>query len=914
MAPLPTIPQQLLESKLAPPLSGRSEVSRPRLIEWLNSVGQAKLILIRAPAGFGKTTLMAQWFDDHREKELPAAWLTLDEGDDDPARFLADLIAAVEKSLPRSAAGSAPDPISHEHNPTGLLLYLLERLSALETSFTLFLDDFGVIKSAESLKPIQQLLQQLPPDKRLVMTSRHLPKLKLGRLRAQGGLAEIDLEGLRFSLDETREFIRRADNLELDETEIASLYHSTEGWVAGLQLSTLSSTWREKEGRFEKTSLLAIDNISEYLAEDVLSGQAEDVQSFLIRTSMLQSLSASLCDAVTGQGGSAEMLEHLERENLFISPLDENRHWYRYHSLFARFLQKRLERRGEECLLDLHRAASRWYAGAGYLREAANHSMLAKDQDCAAQLIEQCSFRLLAAGQMDTVVEWGERLAGEVLDRHRVLQLAYALALVYRQQYERAQQIYQRLVAGIGYSGDEADFVTDLCITRLLILIAQDNPGEAEKVLAEAVSADLEVKGAANSRFLPAIFNIACYLNIITERYELARKYLRTSMRYSNILPDSMVHLFYSSCFEAIICLRQGRVREVLELAGARLANASGVLKYSTGATVLAVVEAAALYEINEIDRAEKLLLAYADLLPTAGPTDLMMMGTLTLARIRFVHGDQSGALRLLGQLERFGHERGIPRAVATSHQEQIRLLLHSGRIEQALGFCKNYDDEAVWEPFKGRSMIANFPETPQVTAVRLLIGEKRYPEAAASLRGELQRAQERGNQRLSLLLRILLARVLEAEGETAAALRLLQEALNDARAEGLMRCFLDEGEPVIRLVRELRKRLVSEAPGEKGGLSLDFLDRLLKASDGAVGSSSAAGFEPEALRLDPLTEREKEIMVKLALGYSNKQLADCLFISVYTVQYHLRNIYSKLGVNNRGQAVALARSYGLID
>ncbi len=915
MAPLSTLPQQLFESKLAPPLGGRSEVSRPRLIEWLKSVEHARLVVIRAPAGFGKTTLMAQWFNDHQAKGLPAAWLSLDEGDDDPVRFLTCLIAAIEKGAPQARPpGPGPDPISHGHNPTGLLMYLLEMLSAIEGPFNLFLDDFGAIKSPEVLKPIQQLLQHLPPDKRLVITSRHLPDLKLGRLRSQGGVAEIDQEGLRFSPAETREFIRLAANFELDEAEMESLYQSTEGWAAGLQLSTLSSTWRDKEGRFEKTSRLAIDNISEYLAEDVLSGQSEEVQSFLIRTSILPRLCAPLCDAVTGLTDSAEMLEYLERENLFIAPLDEQRHWYRYHSLFAKFLRKRLERRGEARLLELHRAASNWYAGAEYPQEAANHAMLAKDPERAAQLVEQCAFAFLAAGQMDRVVEWGERLDEAVLARHRVLRLAYALALVFRQQYEKAQDVYRRLRDDVCASGDEADFVADLSITRLLILIAQDDPGEAERVLSETVSADLEVKGAAHSRFLPAIFNIASYLNIVAERYALARKYLRISMRYSRILPDSMVHLSYSNCFEAIICLKQARVSEVLELTGAALDKVSGVSRYSTGATVLAVIEAAALYEINEIARAEQLLLSYQDLLPSAGPTDIMMIGTLTLARIQFIQGDLNGALRLLGQLERFGYEHGIPRAVATSHQEHIRMLLQRGDVQQALGFHQNHADATIWERFEGRTMIANSPETPQVGRVRLLLAEENYPAAVAMLKPELQRSEEQGSLQLSLLLRILQAKTLALGGETGPALAVLQEALATAQSEGLVRCFLDEGEPISQLVRELRKRLVTQGPVEQAGLSVEFLDRLQRAMNGPVESRGGGGSEPESLQLDPLTEREKEIMSRLAMGYSNKQMAENLFISVYTVQYHLRNIYSKLGVNNRGQAVALARSYGLID
>jgi LuxR family maltose regulon positive regulatory protein len=902
----------LLQSKLQPPISGRFVVPRTRLIEAVRSAQYAKLVMVRAPAGFGKTTLMAECLSDLRNQGVSTAWLTLDAADNDPVRFLTYLIAAIKKSNPGfELGGDEPDLMFAGHAPTGVFLYLLDRVSAFAGPLTLFLDDFGVIRSPEVLEIVRQLLHHLPPEKRLMIALRQVPDLGLGRLRAQGDLLEVELGDLRFTRDEAAQFIRKSRGLELDDRSVDALHRFAEGWVAGLQLSTLSPALRGNREHGDGTPPHVASGFADYLVEEVLSCQSETVQAFLLQTSVLKTLSAPLCDALTGRADANEMLAFLERENLFVVPLDEERRCFRYHSIFATFLRSRLEQRDRKRAVQLHKAACEWYAAAGDVDAAAEHALAAGDTEFAGEYLARCAFDLVRTGQAATVAVWGDRLPAQVLDRHPELQLAYAYALTVRYQYDRALDVLDRLTRNVEQSNAQVHFRRDVRCVRIISLFVNDRIDECERITRE-VLAEPALEGDRQTRFLPTPFTIAAYLEMTAGRWEQALRYVSKTGQL--VGQTTWVMKVYGRFVAGCLYLTQGRLHEALALTSATLQEIEATpARYSGGGTAIAVLEAEILYERNDLAGAERLLLAHRAMLPTVMP-DIMIVGFRTLARLQIANGQRDEAMRSLAQLERLGEDRGALRISASARQERIRMALSAGELERALVIQREHDDAAIWSGFAGRCMKGSDPETPDVTRIRLLLAQGQARKALDALKDAVSAAVEAGFFRQALLLRVLGATAHEACGERRLALRVLKEALAAAQGEGFVRTFADEGEIVSGMVQEIRK-LVAPVGGIAGreDVSLEFIDRVLQATGAqnptpAAEESTAAGAPSEAL-----TDREIDILGKVALGFSNEDLGAQLCLSVHTVRFHLRNIYVKLGAHNRTQAVALGRRLGLI-
>lgn len=906
----------LLQSKLQPPISGRFVVPRTRLIETVRAARDARLIVVRAPAGFGKTTLMAECLSDLRSHGVATAWLTLDAADNDPVRFLTYLIAAIKKSIPGFELGcDEPDLMFAGHAPTGVFLYLLERLSAVPGALTLALDDFGVIRSSEVLEIVRQLLHHLPPEKRLMIALRQVPDLGLGRLRAQGELLEIELGDLRFTREEAAQFIRRSRGLELDERDVDELHRFAEGWVAGLQLSTLTRALRDGREHREAAPRGVASGISDYLVEEVLNSQPQAIQAFLMQTSILKTLSAPLCDRLTGRSDANEMLGFLEKENLFVVPLDEERRCFRYHSIFATFLRNRLEQREPGRAVRLHKAASEWYAAAGEIDVAAEHALAAGDREFAGEYMARCAFDLVRTGQAATVAGWGDRLPGEVLDRHPELHLAYAYALTVRYQYERALEVLDRLSQNVERSNAHTHLRRDVRCVQAISLFVNDRMGECERITRE-VLAEPGLDEDRQTRFLPTLFTFAAYLEMVAGRCEKALGYVSRTGQL--VGPTTWVMKLYGRFAAGCLHFTQGRIQEALELTSSTLQEIEATpARYSGGGTAIAVLQAEILYERNDLAEAERVLAACRAMLPTVMP-DIMIVGFRTLARLQLARGDRDEAMRSLRQLERLGADRGALRISATARQERVRIALSGGEVDHALEIQRGHDDAAIWSGFAGRCMKGSDPETPAVTRIRLLLAQGQPRKALDAIKDTLSAAVAAGFFRQTLLLRVLAARAHDACGERRQALRVLREALAAAQREGFVRTFADEGDEVRGMVLDIRQH-VAPATGIAGhdDLSVEFIDRVLHAAGEAGPSPDADGATADVSTLpggpQQLTEREVDILGKVALGFSNEDLGAQLCLSVHTVRFHLRNIYVKLGAHNRTQAVALGRRLGLI-
>ncbi len=902
----------LLRSKLSPPLAD-SSIERSRIDEWLGTVLGSRLTLINAPAGFGKTTVMLQLLTRMQHRGVPTAWLSLDDADNDAARFLAYVVRAFQNIDPSLDAGSLAGPpyaaggVPNEHT-LRIHRWMTEDFGR---PFLLFLDDFETIHNAEVLEIVRGFIAASLPGQLLVVASRGTPDLGLARLRVQSRLCEIGPEDLRFAWDETDRFLRIDRGLDLADDELARLFSCTEGWAAGLQLSALALTGREDRHALIESFSGSFGDIADYLAEDVLARQPDDVRRFLLETSILDRLSGPLCDTVTGRNDSYMLLSYLERANLFLMPLDKDRRWYRYHNLFAEFLRSQAERSLPEGLPRLHQLAADWFVEQGHAVEAAKHALAAGELDRAAGLVAECAMVLVGLGQLRTVADWVDRLPSETLDRHPELRIALCWALSMRHGYSEAREVLDQIVQGF-----DPDVSTDPAILdqvyslESVVLSLTDHVDECLRL------SERNLPLIADRESFPygVLANcLGCRL-LEAGRFDEARELLESAEKCHS-RAGNVFGAMYSVCLIGALELLQGRLSAAVERyrAAETTVRRASLTQSQTGA-VAAVFLAEALYEMDRLDEAEQLLAESRDRFRECVPLDVMLLGYLTLARVHAVRGEDEAVAQLLEEAETLGAERGTPRAAATVHLERIRLAVQRGDLQTAERLQHDAADAAAWSRCEGWGMPASDPETKEVSRIRLLVRSGHADRALPLVRSELAQATKGRRLRRALKLKILLAEALNAQGDRRGALRTLRTALLVGSQEGYVRAFADEGPALLHLIAELKGTLQGdEAAG--GSLTGAYLDRILMAgTDATPEATSVPGPPLDDASPEPLTPREAEILGMVARGLTNDETADRLFVTVPTVKFHLRNINTKLRVHNRTRAVARARELGFIS
>jgi len=903
---------RLLRSKLTPPLAGDS-IERTKLDEWLARALLSRLALVHAPAGFGKTTVMVQLRSRMEQRGVPTAWLTLDEADNDVGRFLAYLVGALQ------TVHAGVDPPVTEASLFGTESVVGDRVLRIQQwmtedyqgPFALFLDDFEVIQNPEVLQIMRKLPAQMLPGQLIVVATRDIPDLGLAKLRVGGHLSEIDLDDLRFAWDETDRFLRKGRGLDLADVELARLYRCTEGWAAGLQLSALALAGREDRLSVIEAFSGSFVDIADYLAEDVLSRLPQEVREFLLETSILDRLSGPLCDRVTGRSNSYELLSYLERANLFITPLDQERRWYRYHNLFSEFLRGQAERSLAEGLPGLHQLAADWLVEQGHSVEAAKHALAAGDLDRAAGLVAKCSMVLVGLGQLRTVADWVDRLPSETLDRHPELRIALCWALSMRHHYHEAAAVLDQIKSGLDRDAPVDLGVLDQIYSLESVVLSLTDRVEECLHLSER---NLPLIVDRESFPYGVLCNcLGCRL-LEAGRFDEARELLEGAERCHS-RGGNVFGAMYSACLIGALELLQGRLSRAVERYRTAVADArrASLIQSQTGA-VAAVFLAEALYEMDELGEAEQLLAESRDRFRECVPLDVMLLGYLTLARIHAIRGEDAEVDRLLEEALEVGGERETPRAAATVHLERIRLAVQRGDLATAERMAKESGDGEVWRAFEGWGMPATDPETTEVSRLRLLVRRGKALDAIPRLKTELAKAGETRHFRRALTLRILLAEALDAAGDSRSALRMLREAAAFGGREGFVRAFVDEGPAVLGLILDLREATGPEADVGDSGIPAGYLDRILSA--GPRADPHAAPRKTtyiDGLDFEPLTAREVEILEMVARGFSNNELAGRLFVSVPTVKFHLRNINTKLRADNRTRAAARARELGLI-
>jgi LuxR family maltose regulon positive regulatory protein len=891
-----------LEPKLTPPQSSAFEIVRTEVCERIFAAGAAKLVLLRAPAGFGKTTTMLQVHERFVQTGLSAAWLTLDRADNDVMRFLAALTAALARLIPGLAA-----PQDANSGPDELAFAVIDRVAAHPAPFALFLDDFEALQNPAAIGIVSELIEQLPRGAQLIVGSRGVPELGLGRLRARGRLLEVEPAQLRFSEAEADAFLRQRRGLQLAPDDVRRLHRSTEGWAAALWLASISLENRDDPSRFIAGFSGSNAAVVEYLVEDVLARQSADVRAFLLRTSLLSELNASLCDAVRGRSDSAIMLRTLEQAHLFMTPLQGDHSQYRYHGMFAEFLRTELERHHAREIPGLHRAAARWYDEHRRPVPAIEHALAAGDLTWALPALCVHAHALLEEGRVRLLSRWLDPLlASGALDAFPILQVVHAWAVCFARGPRAAATLLDRLEQR---ADPDPEVRAHRLAMRPLFLSLTDRIDEALPLAAaalEAIPRDL----AFVSGFLEV--NMA-NLALIAGRFHDALRFADAA-RSRQQVRASPFNFALSEAAEAAVDMTQGRLRKAI--AGLRIAVSAGAMdatRSTNGNALAGIPLAQALYEAGQLEQAERLLVVYIPLIRGVGIPDELIIGHVVMARIATDRGDAERAEQMLVELEHIGHRDGLPRVVATARLERVRLLLMADRLAPARSELDRCGDKALWQRVARLTMRANEVETYDVALARWSVRTGHAGEVIRPLRTELEAAERAQRERRALTLRLLLAQALYRDDQRNKAMRMLARAVRLACVEGYVRAFQDEGALLMLILRELRAQpdLVNE--DGHGDEALAFIDRLLREPAQAVHMPGAgSGVEsPPASEL--LTRKELQVLRLAAEGMSNDALAERLFVAETTVRTHLRNINVKLDTRSRVEAVAVARKLGLI-
>ncbi len=888
----PTPGDRLLATKINPPATTPEQVLRSAVCDRIAGANAAKLTLVRAPAGFGKTTAMLQARNRLSASGIDCAWLTLDRADNDASRFLACLAAALGRLMDEPFTSRTP-------------LEAVERIASHDAPFMLFLDEFEAIQEPAVMGLVREIIDHLPRRGQLVIGSRSLPDLGLGRLRARGQLVEIDVDDLRFTVDETVEFFHLRRMEALPAEALLRLHRKTEGWVAAIWLASLTLEQRGTGSDFIDRFSGTHRAVAEYLAQDVLAQQPPEIRDFLLRTSILRHLDAPLCQALNPRHEGGRILERIEAANLFLTPIvapsDGGERSWRYHSLFAHFLRSRLARDQPDEYLRLHLAASGWYEAQGRPVPAIDHAIEGGDHPHALALLGMHVRRFLEQGRMRLLARWFAAVPEAALRSQPLLQVAAVWAACFTHGPWEAMALLED--SGGTCAADTA-VLAHVNALRPLLLAMMDRYEDADAVGRASLARLPTCEPFADTVLANAMAHILATLGQDAEAHRLLEKARRASS-------DGAFNRMYSDSEEGVLDLREGRLRQAT--ARFRMAvNATHSASYSptNGNAWAGVLYAGALYEANRLDETEHLLNVYLPLARDVGLPDHMISSHWMLARIAFLRGDIDQAFQVLTELEYLGHHRQLPRVVASAKLERARLLLLQGRADASRDELARADDRPVWIRVRAMRLPAHDVDTIEFARLRHELSFGDPTAAVPQIRAELAMAEDQGLHRRSLKLRVLLALALGRSGQAGAAVDAMAQVLRQASQEGFVRLILDEGEAVGPLIR----RVACEAP--RSPIFAEYLQRLVKVlAPVAVGHDARDAASPVANTAtpEPLTRKEIRVLQLLAEGYSNNAMAERLFVSDSTVRTHLRNINMKLGAQSRTQAVAIARRLELL-
>jgi LuxR family maltose regulon positive regulatory protein len=883
------MPVPILATKLYIPPPRPKFVSRPRLVDRLNEglARGCKLTLISASAGFGKTTLVSEWIANCGQ---PVAWISLDEGDNDPARFITYLVKALQTIQAGIGEGllaalQSPEPLQIET----ILTTLLNGISTIPDNFILVLDDYHAIDSHPVDQSLAFLIEHQPPQMHLLIATREDPALPLARLRSRGQLAELRAVDLRFTPAEAAEFLNQMMTLNLSAEDITALDKRTEGWIAGLQLAALSMQGQQDTASFIQSFTGSHHFVLDYLVEEVLQQQPESIQTFLLRSSILDRMCGTLCDAVLldpSIPGQAT-LEHLERANLFIVPQDNERRWYRYHHLFGDLLRKRLGQSLTPAgIAELHIHASQWYENNDLMLEAFRHAAAANDIERAVRLMESKEMPLHLRGAAKMILSWLESLPKTVLDAKPALWWMQAAMLLIIGQLIGVEEKLQATEAALalaalpGATLDETtrDLIGRIAAARANVAQAQ---AQTETILIQSRRAleYLHPDNLSDRSMATRSLGFAYYLQ---EDLAAAGRAYAEAYSLAQAAGDIVDSLLAS--------IRLGQVQEErgqLRLAAETYLQVLPLIdEYSPHNAPVAYLGLARIYyEWNTLDAAEQygekslqLAQQYDQVI------DRLVISEMFLASLKLARGDVTDATDKLLQAEQTSRLKNYTYRLPDIAYTRAGIHLFQGNVEEAASLAQ----QNVMPLMQARILIA---QGDPAKALELV---------------ELQRQQAEAKSLPQRLLQVLAVQsvVLFAHGDKDKAVQVLAEALALAEPGGYIRIFLDEGALMAQLLLEAASR----------GIKPDYVARLLAAFDaGKRKSEEKPDLPPHQTLIEPLSQRELEILKLIAQGLSNREIGERLFLALDTIKGHNRKIFDKLQVQSRTEAIVRAHELDLL-
>ena len=917
----------LLATKLHIPHLRLDVVPRPRLTHNLNEGSKRKLTLITAPAGFGKTTLLSEWVT---QCLLATAWISLHPDDNHPQRFFSYLIAALETLQP--GIGEQVHPLLHKsQSPLSepVLTILLNALTALPDDYALVLDDYHCINDQQIHQGLSFLLEHLPLQMHLIIASRVEPPFPLASLRGQGQMTELHAQDLRFTFDEIALF-NQIMNLGLSPEDMAILEMRIEGWIAGLHLVALSMQGQGDTHAFVKAFSGSNRYILDYLSEEVFSRQPEHIQTFLLHTSILDHLTGSLCDAVTGRSDSQHILKMLEQADMFIVPLDDERRWYRYHHLFADILYQHLCQASPSLPPELHRRASEWYEHHEMVSKAIEHALAAGDFTRATYLAERQADPMWMQGDLPTLLEWLQVLPADLVRSRPKLCLFYAWAFYTIGQGDAAMPYLQTAECELNsridttlvdaavqpletpgklFPPEHTELQSMLAVVRASMAIMQGDTARtiehAQSALAQTSEETSPWRGVMT---LGLGFAYQSAGDVVA-----ASRAVHEASRISRYAGNDYTRLFALSTL-AQLQVEQGHLskgartyRQVIQEAE----TIRGQLATVTGWAYIGMGEV--LREWNEIDEGVRFVIEGIERGQGGGNESLVASGYTTLARLKLAQGKVDDALDLTMKVEQLARTCTIPLIASHAAAMQALLWLARGNIEVARHWIRETKLSVNDELSYAR-------EFEHITLARVLLALGRYDTALPFLHRLLLAAEAGGRMRRVIEVFLLQAiGYTHVQNTTTRAITALGRALSLAQPEGYVRTFVDEGLPMLSLLSAFRTFPAQQSPASQHNVQ-QYVEKLLTILR-ENHDSARNGQSPDHKGLsmidqppvEPLSEREVEILRFIAVGMSNLEIAQQIVITVGTVKWHLANIYGKLNVHSRTQALVQARNLGLL-
>jgi LuxR family maltose regulon positive regulatory protein len=902
----------LLATKLYLPPVRAEWVSRPRLVERLQQGLDRKLTLVSAPAGFGKSTVLSQCA---MLCGRPVAWLSLDDGDNDPTRLWTYVMTATQMVQPGTGATAIAALQSRQSAQTELLLTgWINEIAASSKPFLLILDDLHLITEPAVHDQLTFLIENMPPQMHLIVSTRADPPWPLALFRGRGQMTELRANDLRFTPEEASTFLNDMMGLNLCSEDVDALEARTEGWIVGLQMAALSMRGREDASTFIRAFAGTHRFVLDYLVEEVLSQQSSAVQDFLLRTSILDRLSGSLCDAVADCSDSRTLLAQLERANLFLVPLDDERRWYRYHHLFADLLRQRLEQSLPDEVAGLHGRASEWYERNGLIAEAMNHALAAGNVERVARLAGGNALAMMEHSQLRPLERWLDGLPDEVVESQPWLCVAHAWMLAFTgkpravepllQDAEKIAAEWEESSEGRIRSADERQHMAGhIAAIRAYVAGVTGDAREAVEYARQArrhlPADDLVTRAWAAAALALNLYrcgDLAAGDEALEEAVELGRAIGASYVAVMVLCNLAAVRMQHGRLVEA-----EDIFREALQLAEEHAQRSGRPLSVSGYAhTYLARV----LCEWNELEAAVTHARVGIELCELWGEPQLLTGSYICLASLFQTIGDAGGALDALDKAKQAASSLSPWYAARVAPLEAL-IRLRQGDIAEACQWAASQEDAPenyfdVFEYWHARLMVAR---------VRMAQGE--WDQVLEVLTPLLRATEEAGGLHHVVVSLALQAIALQAQGDAEQALTALERALSIAEPEGYVRTFIDEGAPMARLLRQAIER----------GITVEYASRLLAAmeretkDDGQLAPvrPSSVGDRSSSVLVEPLSGREMEVLRLLATRLSSAEMADHLVISVHTVRSHIKSIYAKLDVHKRHEAVARARELGLL-